>query len=434
MEIRRDSYLKKLVSRMWNGQVKVITGLRRSGKSYLLKTIFRRYLLENGASPEDILTLELDELRFSAYRNPIVLGEHIRQWMKGATTRRYLFIDEIQMCGEVRNPAMPDGAKITFYDALNEFRAMDNLDVYVTGSNSKMLSKDIRTEFRGRGDEVRVHPLSFGEYFEAVGGDKSESFESYMRYGGMPFAVTIADDAGKEEYLSGLFEEVYIKDIVERKHIELADIMSQTLDFLCSSTGSLTNANNIAKSLARVHGMEAATNTVASYIGHLEDAYLFTEANRYDVKGHTYFDYPQKYYCEDVGLRNARTGYRHQEATHIMENIVFNELVRRGYSVDVGVVIANERNSLGRNVRVQREIDFVVNRSGERLYIQSAYALPDDEKRLQELRPFSLTGDSFRKIVVRHDVGRRWYNDDGVLNLGIYDFLLEPSILDNALL
>ena len=434
MEIRRDSYLKKLVSRMWNGQVKVITGLRRSGKSYLLKTIFRRYLLENGASPEDILTLELDELRFSAYRNPIVLGEHIRQWMKGATTRRYLFIDEIQMCGEVRNPAMPDGAKITFYDALNEFRAMDNLDVYVTGSNSKMLSKDIRTEFRGRGDEVRVHPLSFGEYFEAVGGDKSESFESYMRYGGMPFAVTIADDAGKEEYLRGLFEEVYIKDIVERKHIERADIMSQTLDFLCSSTGSLTNANNIAKSLARVHGMEAATNTVASYIGHLEDAYLFTEAKRYDVKGHTYFDYPQKYYCEDVGLRNARTGYRHQEATHIMENIVFNELVRRGYSVDVGVVIANERNSLGRNVRVQREIDFVVNRSDERLYIQSAYALPDDEKRLQELRPFSLTGDSFRKIVVRHDVGRRWYNDDGVLNLGIYDFLLEPSILDNALL
>ena len=434
MEIRRDSYLKKLVSRMWNGQVKVITGLRRSGKSYLLKTIFRRYLLENGASPEDILTLELDELRFSAYRNPIVLGEHIRQWMKGATTRRYLFIDEIQMCGEVRNPAMPDGAKITFYDALNEFRAMDNLDVYVTGSNSKMLSKDIRTEFRGRGDEVRVHPLSFGEYFEAVGGDKSESFESYMRYGGMPFAVTIADDAGKEEYLRGLFEEVYIKDILERKHIERADIMSQTLDFLCSSTGSLTNANNIAKSLARVHGMEAATNTVASYIGHLEDAYLFTEAKRYDVKGHTYFDYPQKYYCEDVGLRNARTGYRHQEATHIMENIVFNELVRRGYSVDVGVVIANERNSLGRNVRVQREIDFVVNHSGERLYIQSAYALPDDEKRLQELRPFSLTGDSFRKIVVRHDVGRRWYNDDGVLNLGIYDFLLEPSILDNALL
>ena len=429
MEIRRDSYLKKLVSRMWNGQVKVITGLRRSGKSYLLKTIFRRYLLENGASPEDILTLELDELRFSAYRNPIVLGEHIRQWMKGATTRRYLFIDEIQMCGEVRNPAMPDGAKITFYDALNEFRAMDNLDVYVTGSNSKMLSKDIRTEFRGRGDEVRVHPLSFGEYFEAVGGDKSESFESYMRYGGMPFAVTIADDAGKEEYLRGLFEEVYIKDIVERKHIERADIMSQTLDFLCSSTGSLTNANNIATSLASEQGSSATVKTVAAYIGHLEDAFLFSEAKRYDIKGHTYFDYPQKYYCEDVGLRNARCGFRQQEETHIMENIIYNELVRRGYSVDVGVVTSYEKDSQGKTVRKVREIDFVVNRSGERVYIQSAYAIQTEEKRLAELKPFSFTGDSFRKVVVRKDVGRRWFDESGVLNISVYDFLLDPSAI-----
>ncbi len=429
MEIQRESYLVKLVSRKWNGQVKVITGIRRSGKSYLLKTIFRRHLLENGSSPDDIMTLELDELRFSAYRNPIALGEYVREWMRGATGRRYLFIDEIQMCGEVPNPAMPNGAKITFYDALNEFRAMENLDVYVTGSNSKMLSKDIRTEFRGRSDEVRVHPLSFSEYFNAVGGDKTEAFEAYMRYGGMPFATTIADDAGKEEYLKGLFEEVYLKDIVERKRIERPDIMAQTLDFLCSSTGSLTNANNIAKSLAKVHGLKAATNTVASYIDHLEDAYLFTEAKRYDVKGHTYFDYPQKYYCEDVGLRNARTGYRHQEVTHIMENIIFNELARRGYSVDVGVVVANERNSLGKNIRVQREIDFVVNRSGERLYIQSAYALPDEDKRKQELKPFSLTGDSFRKIVVRHDMGRRWFDERGILNLSIYDFLLDEAAI-----
>lgn len=429
MEIRRDSYLRKLVSRMWNGQVKVITGIRRSGKSYLLKTIFRRHLLESGVSPDDILTLELDELRFSRLRNPIALGGHVREWMRGATARRYLFIDEIQMCGEVSNPAMPNDAKITFYDALNEFRAMENLDVYVTGSNSRMLSKDIRTEFRGRGDEVRVHPLSFGEYFEAAGGERGEAFEAYMRYGGMPFAATIPDDAGKEAYLKGLFEEVYLKDIIERKRVERADVMAETLDFLCSSTGSLTNANNIARSLAKAQGAEVATNTVASYIGHLEDAYLFTEAKRYDVKGHAYFDYPQKYYCEDVGLRNARTGYRHQEPTHIMENIIFNELVARGYSVDVGVVVANERNSLGKNVRVQREIDFVVNRSGERLYIQSAYALPDEEKRAQELKPFSLTGDSFRKIVVRHDMGRRWFNDEGVLNLGIYDFLLDPSAI-----
>ena len=430
VEIKRNSYLQKLVARMWNGQVKVITGIRRSGKSYLLKTIFRRHLLENGVSPDDILTLDLDELRFSKFRNPIVLGEHVREWIKGATTRRYLFIDEIQMCGEVTNPALPGGAKITFYDALNEFRAMENLDVYVTGPNSRMLSKDIKTEFRGRGDEVRVHPLSFREYFDIAGAEKSEAFETYMRYGGMPFAATIPDDMGKETYLKGLFEEVYLKDIIERKRIERADVMSETLDFLCSSTGSLTNPNNIAKSLAKVQGVAIATNTVASYIGHLEDAYLFTEAKRYDVKGHAYFDFPQKYYCEDVGLRNARTGYRHQEATHIMENIVFNELVARGYSVDVGVVIANERNSLGKNIRVPREIDFVVNRSGERLYIQSAYALPDEEKRKQELKPFSLTGDSFRKIVIRHDTGRRWFNDEGVLNLGVYDFLLDPAAIE----
>lgn len=429
MEIKRDSYLQKLVSRMWNGQIKVITGIRRVGKSYLLKTLFRRYLLEHGTSPNDILTLNLDELRFSKFRNPILLGEHVREWIRGTTSKRYLFIDEIQMCGEVPNPVMPNRAKITFYDALNEFRAIPNLDVYVTGSNSKMLSKDIKTEFRGRSDEVRMHPLSFREYFEVTGGEKSEAFETYMRYGGMPFAATISDDMDKEAYLKGLFEEVYLRDIIERKRIERADIMAETLDFLCSSTGSLTNANNIAKTLAKTQGVEVATNTVASYIGHLEDAYLFTEAKRYDVKGHAYFDYPQKYYCEDVGLRNARTGYRHQEVTHIMENIIFNELVSRGYSVDVGVVIANERNPSGKNIRVQREIDFVVNRSGERLYIQSAYALPNEEKRLQELKPFSLTGDSFRKIIVRHDMGRRWFNDDGVLNLGIYDFLLDPMAI-----
>ena len=238
-----------------------------------------------------------------------------------------------------------------------------------------------------------------------------------------------AQGTPSEDDLKGLFDEVYIKDIVERKKIERPDVMSQTIDFLCSSTGSLTNANNIAKSLARSQGSGVSVNTVAAYIDHLEDAYLFTEAKRYDVKGHAYFDYPQKYYCEDVGLRNARTGFRHQEATHIMENLIFNELVMRGYSVDVGVVVANERNSLGKNVRVQREIDFVVNRAGERLYIQSAYALPDEEKRLAELKPFSLTGDSFRKIIVRNDVGRKWFDENGILNLSVFDFLLDESAL-----
>lgn len=428
MEIKRDYYLNQLVSRMWNGQVKVITGIRRCGKSYLLKTLFRRHLLESGVAESDILTIELDEINCARYRNPLELSAYVENWMTETSGRRYLFIDEIQMCAEVPNPYLPQGEKITFYDVLNGFLHKGNIDIYVTGSNSKMLSSDIKTEFRGRGDEVRVHPLSFAEYLSAAQGDKRDAFEKYMRFGGMPFAATMADDIGREAYLKSLFEEVYLKDIVERHKIERPDAMGHILDFLCSTTGSLTNANNIAASLSKCDAA-VSTNTVASYIGHLEDSYLISEAKRYDVKGHSYFEYPQKYYCEDVGLRNARCGFRHQEETHIMENVIYNELLMRGYSVDVGVVISNERNALGKNIRVAREIDFVVNRAGERLYIQSAYALPTDEKRIAELKPFSLTGDSFRKIIVRTDVGKGWFDENGILNINIYDFLLDWNAL-----
>ncbi len=429
MEIKRDYYLSQLVSRMWNGQVKVITGIRRCGKSYLLKTLFRRHLLDSGVAESDILTIELDEIKCVKYRNPLELSAYVDDWTAGTSGRKYLFIDEIQMCAEVPNPYLPQGAKITFYDALNGFLHKGNLDIYVTGSNSKMLSSDIRTEFRGRGDEVRVHPLSFAEYLSAAQEDKRDAFEDYMRFGGMPFAATIGDAAGREAYLKSLFEEVYLKDIVERYKIERPDAMGLILDFLCSTTGSLTNANNIAASLSKRGDAAVSTNTVASYIGHLEDSYLVSEAKRYDIKGHSYFEYPQKYYCEDVGLRNTRCGFRHQEETHIMENLIYNELLMRGYSVDVGVVMANERNALGKNIRVAREIDFVVNRAGERLYIQSAYALPTDEKRTAELKPFSLTGDSFRKVIVRTDVGKRWFDENGILNINIYDFLLDWDAL-----
>lgn len=428
MEIQRDLYLKRLISLMWNGQIKVITGLRRCGKSYLLKTLFRRHLLENGVTPCDILTLELDELKNARFRNPLELAAHVRNWMTSANSRRYLFIDEIQMCDVVPNPHSTSGAPLTFYDALNEFSHMDNLDVYVTGSNSKMLSTDIKTEFRGRGDELRLHPLSFAEYLPASGLDRRDALDTYMRYGGMPFALTRPDEASREAYLRSLFAEVYLKDIVERHAIAKPSAMGQIVDFLCSSTGSLTNPHNLARSLA-AHGTELSDNTVAAYIAHLEDAYLFSEAKRYDVKGHAYFDYPQKYYCEDVGLRNARTLFRHQEETHIMENIVYNELVARGWSVDVGVVFSWETPPAGTRTRVAREIDFVVNRSGERLYIQSAYTLPSEEKRLAELKPFSLTGDSFRKVLIRKDTGPRWFDENGVLHLSILDFLLDPSAL-----
>lgn len=428
--IERPIYLQKLISRMWNGQVKIITGIRRCGKSYLLKNIFRQYLLENGASPDDILIIELDNLKMAKYRNPLELVAYVDEWMKGPNRKRYLFIDEIQMSDSVKNPYSPDGARITFYDALNGFLHQEDLDVYVTGSNSKMLSSDVKTEFRGRGDEIRVHPLSFAEYFRATGGDKREAFEDYMRYGGMPFTLSCKDESAKEEYLKGLFETVYLKDIIERRRIARPDAMAQIVDFLCSTTGSLTNANNIANSLAKAGDSTASVKTVADYIDHLKDAFLFEEAKRYDIKGHTYFDYPQKYYCEDVGLRNVRCGFRHQEETHIMENVVYNELVRRGYAVDVGVVSSYEKNGNGKTVRNVREIDFVVNRAGERLYIQSAYALPTEAKRLAELKPFSLTGDSFRKVIIRTDTGKRWFDENGIMNLNIYDFLLDQKALD----
>lgn len=430
MEIKRDRYLNQLVSKMWNGHVKVITGIRRCGKSYLLKTIFKRHLLQNGVSEADILVIELDDIKAARLRNPLELSSCVERWLEGRSGRKYLFIDEIQMCQSVPNPYLPEGEKITFYDALNGFLHNDDLDVFVTGSNSRMLSSDIKTEFRGRGDEVRVHPLSFAEYLSSTDIDKRDAFDAYMRFGGMPFAATRTDDASREAYLKSLFDTVYLKDIVERRKIERPDAMGAIIDFLCSSTGSLTNANNIAASLSKLGTATVSPNTVGLYLGHLKDAYLFSEAKRYDVRGHAYFDYPQKYYCEDVGLRNARSGFRHQEETRIMENVIYNELVLRGYSVDVGVVMANERDAQGKNIRVAREIDFVVNCAGQRIYVQSAYAIPTDEKKDTELKPFSLTGDSFRKVVIRKDVGKRWFDETGVLHIGVYDFLLDSSAID----
>jgi predicted AAA+ superfamily ATPase len=296
-----------------------------------------------------------------------------------------------------------------------------------------MLSSDILTEFRGRSDEIRVHPLSFAEYYAYVGGDKAEAFDNYAFYGGLPLILSRPDDTAKMNYLKTLFSEVYLKDIVERKRIKREDVLSATLDHLCSSIGSLTNPNNIASSLnsrQRLKGENTvAPNTVKAYIGHLADAYLFEECRRYDVKGKDYFDYPNKYYCDDLGLRNARIGFRQQEMTHIMENIIYNELIVRGFSVDVGVVFSNEKNSSGSYSRVPREIDFIASKGGKKVYIQSAYALPDEEKTEQELKPFSLTGDSFPKIIIRKDIRKKWYDDRGVLNVGLTEFLLDDNII-----
>ena len=429
MEIKRDEYLRQLISYRFDGLVKVITGIRRCGKSYLLKKIYRDYLIANGVKEDHIITIELDLAKDIRYRNPLLLASYVREKTENAGEEYYLFVDEIQMSDEADNPYSPNGKKITFYDALNDLRSIPNLDVYVTGSNSKMLSSDILTEFRGRSDEIRVHPLSFYEYYSAVGGDKNEAFDDYAFYGGMPLVLSRPNDAAKMNYLKSLFSEVYIKDIVERKKIKRPDVLEQILDLLCSSVGSLTNPVKIANTLKSKRNEDVSANTVRSYIGHLSDAFLFSESKRYDVKGKAYFDSPNKYYCEDIGLRNARIGFRQQEMTHIMENIIYNELINRQYSVDVGVVYERTANAGGSSVRTPREIDFVVNSGGKRTYIQSALAMPDEEKTKTEIRPFILTGDSFPKIIVRRDVGKRWYDDKGILNINLIDFLLDKQLI-----
>lgn len=433
MEIKRDRYLQKLISFMWNGQVKVITGIRRCGKSYLLHTLFNNYLLNSGVPNDHILSFELDLTKDIRYRNPLELASYVRNIVEHSTDQYYLFVDEIQMSDEVPNPYNIDGKKITFYDALNDLRSLSNLDIYVTGSNSKMLSSDILTEFRGRSDEIHLHPLSFSEYYQAVGGDKMDAFDAYSFYGGMPLLLSRTTDAAKMTYLKSLFSEVYLKDIVERKKIKREDVLSNILDLLCSSIGSLTNPTKIADAInsrqKRRKENIVSQNTVSSYIDHLSDAFLFTECKRWDVKGKDYFDYPNKYYCEDIGLRNARLGFRQQEMTHIMENIIFNELIIRECSVDIGVVYSNEKNAKGKLSPIAREIDFIATSGGKKTYIQSAYALPNEEKTITENKPLTLTGDSFPKIIVRHDIRKRWYDDNGILNIGIIDFLLDETLV-----
>ena len=429
MEIKRDKYLQQLIDYMWDGQIKVITGIRRCGKSFLLNTLFRKYLLTQGVAQDNIISVELDLTKDIKYRNPLVLAEYVREKVDGQAEQFYLFVDEIQMSDSVKNPYNTDGKDITFYDTLNDLRSLHNLDVYVTGSNSKMLSKDILTEFRGRSDEIRVHPLNFSEYYSAVGGDKEDVFEDYAFYGGMPLILSRPNDTAKSNYLTSLFSEVYIKDIVERKKITREDILGQLIDLLCSSIGSLTNPKKIADTLNSKTGEKISVNTISSYADHLQDAFLFKESKRFDVKGRKYFDYPYKYYCEDIGLRNARIGFRQQEMTHIMENVIFNELIVRGFSVDIGIVYSNEKNESNNYSKITREIDFIATKGNKKVYIQSAFALPDETKTEQELKPFLLTNDFFPKIIVRKDIRKRWYNDDGILNIGLIDFLLDDSLL-----
>lgn len=416
MEINRDIYLQKLINRMHNGMIKVITGIRRSGKSYLLFTIFRNYLISQGIAEDHIIAIELDMFENAKYRDPNTIIEYIKSRLIDDKDY-YLFLDEVQLLSE-------------FEAVLNTFLRMRNVDVYVTGSNSKLLSKDVITEFRGRGDEVHVYPVSFREYMGVFDGDKYEGWSSYVSFGGLPLTVTMATDEQRMEYLTKLFEETYIKDIIERNHIEKVQEINDLINILASSIGSLTNASKIESTFKTVIKSDISLNTIRSYIDHLKDAFIVNEANRYDVKGRKYIGTPLKYYFEDVGLRNARLGFRQVEETHLMENIIYNELRVRGYLVDVGVVVKRDRTKEGVQEKKQLEIDFVANMGSKRYYIQSAFSLPDDEKRKQEKASLLNVKDSFKKIIIVKDVVKPWHDDDGILTMSIYDFLLNEHSLD----
>lgn len=418
--IKRDDYLNRLIRNMWNGEIKVITGIRRCGKSVLLFGLFYGYLRENGVEEDQILRFELDQRRYYEYRNPIALCEYVESVVNSNKDRKYyLFIDEVQFTSKVVDKEN-GGVEVSIYDMLNELKAYGNLDVYVTGSNSKMLSKDIASEFRGRAVQIHVYPLSFSEFYSYIGGDRRDALDQYMLYGGMPRVVSISDDSEKKSYLSSLYDELYVKDIVERNRLEREDVLNAILDYIASQIGSLTNPTNIANALNSMHHDRISPNMVSSYIKCAMDAFLVDMARRYDVKGKSYFNYPNKYYYTDIGLRNARLNYRQYDPGHIMENIVYNELVRRGYSVDVGVVVQR-----GKDTKIQREIDFVVNDGDRRVYIQSAFRMDTEQKEDVELLSLRLTADFFKKVVIRMDIPHSFYDDNGFLHCNLIDFLLD---------
>lgn len=417
--IKRDFYLNRMIHHMWNGEVKVITGIRRCGKSVLLFDLFYEYLLSQGIQEDHIIKIVLDQRRYYKFRNPITLCEYIETLISEKKNERfYLFIDEVQLTGKVVDKEN-GGIEISIYDMLNELRAYKNLDVYVTGSSSKGLSKDIATEFRGRATQIHVFPLSFEEFYSHTGGNEGEALNAYMLYGGMPRLLTLTDEKDKKDYLSSLYSELYIKDIVERNGIEREDILNDILDFLASQISSLTNPTNIANALTSMKTEKVNSTLVSNYVQHIIDSFLISMAKRYDVKGKSYFKYPNKYYYTDIGLRNARLNYRQFDPGHIMENIIYNELLRLGYSVDVGVV--TDRTG---GANVQKEIDFIVNNADKKIYIQSAFRMDTDKKEYSELTSLMLTKDFFKKIIVRMDIPHNFYDNNGIFHCNLIDLLL----------
>ena len=427
MEVRRDRYLDSLIDRMHNGMIKVITGIRRCGKTYLLFELFGGYLRgELGIDDDHIIEVALDEEANRALRDPGALDAYLRSRITDKASQYYVMLDEVQYAisdGELRKDEPP-----RLYGVLNGLLRMRNVDVYVTGSNSKLLSTDVMTQFRGRGDEVRVRPLSFSEFMQGFEGDRYQGWAEYVVFGGMPLLLGMRTDEQKSRYLERLFSETYLKDVVARNKVAKTQELEDLVDVLASSIGSLTNPPKIEATFKSALGSKITASTISAYIGYLEESFLIEEARRYDVKGRKYIGSPKKYYFEDVGLRNARLGFRQVEQTHIMENIVYNELRSRGFSVDVGSVEKAARID-GRVVRKQLEVDFVANLGSRRYYIQSALHLPNEEKERQEKAPLREVPDSFSKIVLVRDVVKPTYDDKGILTMSVLDFLLDEKSL-----
>ena len=431
MQYARKQYMDQLIRKKDNGRIKVITGLRRSGKSFLLFTLYRRYLLDIGIGEDQIISLALDEIDNAKYRNPFELNKAVKERMPDKNKRYYVFIDEIQFVTEVRNPYVDNpNEKITFIDVVLGLMKLPNADIYITGSNSRMLSSDILTQFRDRGDEIRVNPLSFAEVYEHYQGDKRGAWRDYYTYGGMPLVWMMESHEEKSRYLRDLFSRTYIRDVLERHQVKNdAEILEILLNVLASGIGSLTNPIRLSNTFASESQISIAPDTIDRYIGFFMEAFLIRKAERYDVKGRKYIKTPVKYYYSDPGLRNARLGFRQLEETHLMENVIYNDLIRRGYDVDVGVVEQNARDDAGKNIRKQLEVDFVVNRADERTYIQSALSIEDAGKREQEIASLIRIPDSFKKIVVVKDYIKPWKDEFGIQYVGIEDFLLNESLI-----
>ena len=436
MNILRNDYVEQLYAKSWNGKVKIITGIRRSGKSYLLSRLYKQFLLDKGVKASCFVEIDLEKPAHAAYRNPNALYEYVLSQCKDKRRKYYVFIDEIQRSYKVKNADVDesqvpeedrDQLYITFYDILNGLRTQPNIDIYVTGSNSKMLSKDIVTYFRDRGSEIRVYPLSFSEYYAFAGLEKADALEQYLTFGGMPLAVLEPEENEKRKYLTDLHKNVYIKDIVERYKLKDDVVIDALTNAIYSAVGSLSNPHKLANTIKTVMSLETTDPTIKAYLGYLEDAYLISVAERYDIKGKRYFENIKKYYAMDLGLRNARLNFRQQERSHLMENLIFNELMRRGYSVDVGVVEV-ERMVDGKRQQAQYEIDFIVNTGKEKVYIQSALNIDTDEKKQQETFSLHHTRDSFRKIVVLDGNATPWTDEEGVMYMGVVPFLLNNNL------